>query len=149
VQQFTFTNNLIYFDRGKVQNGYVVCNGTSCPPVQMYSENMYCYVPGNGCAPPANIFYTTDSSGKYGSGPEFPTFQAWQSSTGEDRGSVLQNPGFANPAYPDDDYSLKESPGVGFVVFDPNQAGRSNPVIPSPIVESAFPIAPFNPATDF
>jgi len=106
-------------------------------------------VPGNGCAPPANIFYTTDSSGKYGSGPEFPTFQAWQSSTGEDRGSVLQNPGFANPAYPDDDYSLKESPGVGFVVFDPNQAGRSNPVIPSPIVESAFPIAPFNPATDF
>jgi hypothetical protein len=43
--------------------------------------------------------------------------------------SVSQNPGFNNPAYPTDDYSLpKGSPGVGFVVFDPTQAGRSNPV---------------------
>jgi hypothetical protein len=149
VLQFNFTNNLVYFDRGRVQGGYVVCSGTSCPQVQMYADNMYCYAPGTQCAPPANIFYTTNSTGKYGSGQSFVNFAAWQSGTGEDKGSVVQNPGFANPSYPDDDYSLKESPGVGFVVFDPNEAGRSNPVIPSPTVEATFPIAPYNPATDF
>lgn len=149
VLQFNFKNNLVYFDRGKVQNGYVVCNGTSCPQVQIYADNMYCYVPGTQCAPPANIFYTTNSTGKYGSGQTFASFSAWQSGTGEDKGSLVQDPGFAHPAYPDDDYTLKESPGVGFVVFDPNQAGRSNPVIPSPTVAATFPTAPYNPATDF
>ena len=152
VLQFNFTNNLVYFDRGKVQNGFVLCNGsngTNCPPVQMYANNMYCYVPGTQCAPPANIFYTTNTTGKYGSGQMFTSFSAWQSTTGEDKGSVLQNPGFANPAYPDDDYTLNESPGVGFVIFDYTQAGRSNPVIPAPTVEATFPTAPFNPATDF
>jgi hypothetical protein len=115
----------------------------------MYANNMYCYVPGNACAPPADIFYTTNSTGKYGSGQTFATFSAWQSGTGEDKGSVVQNPGFANPAYPNDDYTLAESPGVGFVPFDSSLAGRSNPVIPSPTIQPTFPIAPFNPATDF
>ncbi len=149
VLQFNFTNNLIYFDRGKVQNGALDCSGSSCPEVQMYANNMYCYVPGNACAPPADIFYTTNSTGKYGSGQTFATFSAWQSGTGEDKGSVVQNPGFANPAYPNDDYTLAESPGVGFVPFDSSLAGRSNPVIPSPTIQPTFPIAPFNPATDF
>ncbi len=64
--------------------------------------------------------------------------------------SVVQNPGFNNPAYPADDYSLpKGSPGVGFVVFDPNQAGRSNPVIKPPAVPATFPTKTFNPATDY
>jgi Putative Ig domain/Right handed beta helix region len=149
VLQFNFTNNLVYFDRGRVEYGALDCSGSNCPQVQMYANNMYCYVPGAACAPPANIFYTTDSTGKYGSGQSFTTFSAWQSGTGEDKGSLVQDPGFAHPAFPDDDYTLNESPGVGFVVFDPNQAGRSNPVIPSPTVEATFPTAPFNPATDF
>ena len=148
VLQFNFTNNLIYFDRGRVQSGSLMCT-TNCTQVQMYSENMYCFVTGTQCAPPTNTFYTTDSTGKYGTGQTFASFAAWQNGTGEDRGSVLQNPGFASPSYPDDDYSLKESPGVGFVVFDPSQAGRSNPVISSPSVAATFPTAPYNPATDF
>ena len=53
---------------------------------------------------------------------------------------MVQNPGFNNPAYPADDYSLPNgSPGVGFVVFDPSQAGRSNPVINPPAVPATFP----------
>ena len=60
----------------------------------------------------------------------FYTFGQWQTQVGEDPQSLVQNPGFNNPAYPADDYSLPNgSPGVGFVVFNPNQAGRSNPVI--------------------
>ena len=77
------------------------------------------------------------------------TFAGWQAS-GEDVQSVVQNPGFNNPAYPADDFSLpKGSPGFGFVVFDPNQAGRTNPVLKPPAVAATFPTKLFNPATDF
>ena len=101
----------------------------------------------SGSSPLADVVTRSDGIGVLGF--SFASFSAWQSGTGEDKGSVVQNPGFANPAYPNDDYSLAESPGVGFVIFDSNLAGRSNPVIPSPTIQPTFPIAPFNPATDF
>lgn len=148
VLQFEFTNNLVYFDRGYVQTGYVYCMGGPCTDVQRYANNMYCYTKGTACALPSNEFFTTGVSGRSQS-QYYASLSAWQSATGEDSGSVVQNPGFANPVYPNDDYSLAESPGVGFVVFDPNEAGRSNPVIPDPTVAPTFPTAPFNPATDF
>ena len=148
VLQFSFTNNLVYFDRGYVQTGYAYCMGGPCTEAMKYSDNMYCYAPGAACALPINPFYTTSSAGRTQS-TYYANLSAWQSSTGEDSGSVVQNPGFANPVYPNDDYSLAESPGVGFVVFDPNEAGRNNPVIPDPTVIPTFLTAPFNPATDF
>jgi len=52
VLQFTFTNNLIYFDMGYVQTGYAYCMGGSCTEVQKYSDNMYCYAKGVACALP-------------------------------------------------------------------------------------------------
>jgi hypothetical protein len=80
----------------------------------------------------------------------FYTFTGWQKNAEEDTQSVVQNPGFNNPAYPADDYSLpKGSPGVGFVVFDPTQAGRSNPILQPPAIAATFPTKTFNPATDF
>jgi hypothetical protein len=79
----------------------------------------------------------------------FYTFAGWQG-IGEDTHSVVQNPGFNSPAYPADDYTLpKGSPGVGFVVFDPIQAGRSNPVIMPAAVPATFPTKTFNPSTGF
>ena len=44
---------------------------------------------------------------------------------------------------------LERSPGVGFVVFDASQAGRSNPVIHPPAIVPTFPTKRFNPATDY
>jgi hypothetical protein len=80
----------------------------------------------------------------------FYTFAQWQTTVGEDAQSVVQNPGFNNPAYPADDYSLpKGSPGVGFVVFDPSQAGRTNPVIKAPAIAATFQTKLYNPATDY
>ena len=80
----------------------------------------------------------------------FYTFAAWQQTVGEDLQSVVQNPGFNNPAYPADDYSLPHgSPGAGFAVFDATQAGRSNPVLKPPAVAPTFPTQKFNPATDY
>jgi hypothetical protein len=148
VLQFSFTNNLVYYDRGYVQTGYAYCMGGACTEVMKYSDNMYCYAPGQACALPTNPFYTTGSQGRSQS-QYYATLSAWQNSTGEDSGSEVKNPGFANPVYPNDDYTLSESPGVGFVVFDPTEAGRSNPVIPDPTVIPTFVTAPFNPATDF
>lgn len=148
VLQFAFTNNLVYFDRGYVQTGFAYCMNGPCTEVQKYADNMYCYAKGTACALPTNEFFTTGSGGRSQS-QYYSTLSAWQNATGEDSGSVVQNPGFANPVYPNDDYSLAESPGVGFVVFDSSEAGRSNPVIPDPTVEATFPTSPFNPATDF
>jgi hypothetical protein len=77
------------------------------------------------------------------------TFAGWQG-LGEDVHGVVQNPGFNNPAFPADDYTLpKGSPGAGFIVFDPSQAGRSTPVINPPAVPATFPTKTFNQATDF
>jgi hypothetical protein len=83
----------------------------------------------------------------------FYTFNGWQG-LGEDAASVAtQNPGFNNPAYPNDDYSLPDgSPGVGFVVFDPTQAGRSNPIInPTDLndILATFPTTFYSPYTDY
>jgi len=62
----------------------------------------------------------------------------------------VQNPGFNNPAYPADDYTLPiGSPGMGFVVFDYTQAGRSKPEINPPAIAATFPTMTFDPATEY
>jgi hypothetical protein len=38
---------------------------------------------------------------------------------------------------------------VGFVVFNPLQAGRSNPAINPAAITATFPTIMFNPATDY
>jgi hypothetical protein len=148
VLQFVFTNNIVYYDTGYVQTGFVYCMDGPCTEVQKYSDNLYCYAPGAACALPTNPFFTTGSGGRSQS-TYYASLSAWQSGTGEDSGSIVKNPGFANPVYPNDDYSMSESPGVGFVVFDPNEAGRSNPVILGPTIPATWVTAPYNPATQF
>jgi hypothetical protein len=62
----------------------------------------------------------------------------------------VQDPGFANPAYPLDDYSLPHgSPGVGFVAFDPTAPGRVAPTLHPPAVAPGFPTMKFDPASDY
>ena len=56
--------------------------------------------------------------------------------------------GCAIPVYPIDDFSLPAgSPGIGFVVFDPTQAGRNNPVINPPAIPATFVTTTFDPTT--
>jgi uncharacterized protein (TIGR03437 family) len=163
-QVFTVTNNLFYFDRStassppfRAQGGCTYSAGFPYTAFQEFNDNLYWRTDG-GFGSDTRAFHVQPASG---SGPNAPcsddkttwtfyTFSGWQQTVGEDKQSVVQNPGFANPAYPADDYSLPNgSPGVGFVVFDPNQAGRSNPVIHPPAVPATFPTKPFNPATDY
>jgi uncharacterized protein (TIGR03437 family) len=162
---FVVSNNLFYFDRSESSDspfravaGCLYSVGIPFTSYLFFTSNLYWRTDG-AFATDTKAFHVQSNPGP-GGGPNGPcsddrstwtfyTFSGWQG-IGEDLQSVVQNPGFANPAYPADDYSLsKGSPGIGFVVFDPNQAGRTNPVIKPPAVAATFPTKTFNPATDY
>jgi uncharacterized protein (TIGR03437 family) len=154
---FTASNNLFYFDRNGAQSFYVEggCTyaGEAFTAYEQWTSNLYWRTDGAFATDPQafHVQQSLDANGNCGNQKlwKFYTFALWQS-LGEDAQGLVQNPGFNNPAYPADDYTLpKGSPGVGFVVFDPSQAGRSNPIIKPPMVPATFPTKTFNPATDF
>ena len=161
---YVITNNIFYFDRSSAstpkfypQGGCAYSAGFGYTQYQQWNSNLYWRTDG-GFSNDAKAFFVQPSAG---TGPDAPCtgdaakytfygFGDWQQKVGEDVQSVIKNPGFANPAYPADDYSLpKGSPGAGFVVFDPSQAGRSNPVIKPPAVAATFATKPFDPAKDY
>lgn len=163
-QNAVIENNLMYFDRNfssspsfMVQGGCLYAGGVAYPQFQQWTSNMY-WRTDSAFASDPKAFAVQPDPGSGGNAPctgntnkwTFYSFAQWQSQAGEDAHSLVQNPGFANPAYPNDNYSLPNgSPGIGFVVFDPTQAGRSNPVIMPPAVEAGFPVMNYNPATDY
>jgi hypothetical protein len=162
VEFFVATNNLFYFDRNSAssttfyaQGGCTYTGGIAYTAFEQWNSNLYWRTDG-AFGSDAKAFHMQPSPAPtvpcYFGNPAkwtFLTLAGWQS-LGEDELSVVQNPGFNNPAYPADDYTLpKGSPGAGFVVFDPSQAGRSNPVINPPAVPATFPTKSFNPATDY
>lgn len=107
------THNIVYYDNGYVlgsmQRGVWECSAT-CTSQFTFSSNLYWFAGGQP------VFYTSMPQKDY-------DFQQWQS-LGEDAGSVVANPLFANPQ--GSDFSLpSNSPAfsVGFVPFDPSQAG--------------------------
>ncbi|SPF55322.1 conserved hypothetical protein [Candidatus Sulfopaludibacter sp. SbA4] len=155
---FTASNNLFYFDRNSAESFYVQ-GGCTYPGAitytayQQWTSNLYWRTDGGFAADPQAFHVQRSLDANNGCGNQklwtYYTFAGWQG-LGEEAQGLVQNPGFANPAYPADDYSLsKGSAGVGFVVFDPSQAGRSNPVIHPRAVPATFPTKSFNPATDY
>ena len=160
---FQVSNNLFYFDRsadsGPPFRAVAGCTYSAALPFTAFlsfSSNLYWRTDGS-FATDTKAFHMQPNPGDGPNAPcsddnstwTFYTFSQWQG-IGEDLQSVVQNPAFANPAYPADDFSLpKGSPGAGFVVFDLNQAGRTNPVIKPPAVTATFPTKTYNPATDY
>jgi uncharacterized protein (TIGR03437 family) len=163
-QEFAVSNNLFYFDRSTASSpkfftdaGCVYSGGAPFTQYEMWSSNLYWRTDGSFASDP-KAFAVQPTAGTGPNPPcaansnvdTFYTFAQWQSTVGEDLQGVVKDPGFKNPEYPADDYSLpKGSPGVGFVVFDPSLAGRSNPVIKPPAVAATFPTKLYNPATDY
>lgn len=159
---FNSTSNLFYFDRNAsvgfyLQQGCDYACGNPLPTLHDWQSNLYWRTDGAFNTDP-NAFHdqvAAHSPGVCGTSSNWTyyNFSGWQG-LGEDLASTAStNPGFANPAYPNDDYSLPNgSPGYGFVVFDPSQAGRNNPVIKAtdPLdIPATFSTSYFNPATDF
>ena len=164
-QVFQVSNNLLYFDRSTAsspkfyaQDGCTYSAGFPYAQFWEWNSNLYWRTDG-GFATDPKTFYVQPNPVTTGGIPPcsnsaaqwtFYTFASWQTTFSEDAGSVISNPGFNNPAYPTDDYTLpKGSPGVGFVVFDYTQAGRSNPVLKPAAIAPTFPTMYFNPATDY
>ena len=161
---FVIRNNVFYFDQSRdsspkfwVQGGCLYAGGAPYTHYQDWNDNLYWRTDGQ-FASDNKAFAVQPAAG---SGPAAPcsgspstwtfyTFAGWQQTVGEDVQSVIQNPGFANAAFPADDFSLPHgSPGAGFVVFDANRAGRSNPQLHPPAVPPTFPTKTFDPATGF
>jgi len=154
---FDMTNNLIIYDRGNIQGGCFSCLNGNCdsvlPATVRMESNMYCYAPsGSACTLPTNraAFYSsTDPAGVSGSCSRtttYSTLQQWQTSTGEDVTSLLQNPfGSANPA--NNNYAASGSlSAVGFVSFNPSDAGRTSSTITGPSVPATFPAQSYDPS---
>jgi hypothetical protein len=162
VDIYNTTNNLFYFDRLSsqsffVQEGCEYACGYTMPQFHNFQSNLYWRLDG-GFSNDVQGFHTQPQSagaslcGTTGSW-KFYVFKGWQM-LGEDFASIAtRDPGFKNPSYPNDDYTLPNgSPGVGFIVFNPNQAGRVNPLIKpgDPIdVPATFQTTTYNPASDY
>ncbi len=140
---FTFSHNIVFFDKGLLQaRNPWDCFGGPCTAVFDFSHNLYSEVGGTP------TFDTTDVSG--GTKVTY-TLAQWQA-IGEDVGSAIADPCFTAATYPTDDYSLcTASPAftVGFVAFDPTQAGRTAPLLVPPPVPAGFPLQLLDPATDY
>lgn len=161
ILEFTATDNIAYFDKKytdgfSVQRGCVYACGFAYTQFEMLSGNLYWRTDG-AFATDTQAFHIQPSASNplcdtlntSGTDWNYYTFSGWQG-TGEDaQGIATKNPGFTNPVYPADDYSLPSSPAGGFVVFDPTQAGRQSPTIIAPAIAATFTTALLNPATDY
>ena len=160
-QAYVITNNIFLFDRTApdffVQGGCAYSGGFPYTQYQQWNNNLYWRTDGAFASDP-KAFYVQPAASDGPNAPctgnakqyTFYNFAGWQQNVAEDTQSVVQNPGFNNPVYPADDFSLpRGAPFVGFVVFNPNQAGRTNPVIKPPVVPATFPTKLFDPAKDY
>ena len=145
---FDMTNNLIIYDKGSIQGGCFSCLNGDCatvlPATVNMQSNMYCYAGSNGCTLPSPAFFSSnDPAGQAGGCSQSTTYsslQQWQG-VGEDLGSMQQNPfSSVSPSNNTSEYSASgAASAVGFVTFDPTQAGRNNPILPEPTIAPTFP----------
>jgi uncharacterized protein YjdB len=162
VTVFNSSSNLFYFDRTSTQSFYTqqgceyAC-GFPLADLHNWQSNLYWRTDGAfGTDPDAfHAQPTADGTMLCGFGKylTYFNFAGWQAIGEDTTGVASQNPGFADPVYPYDNYSLPNgSPGVGFIVFDPSEAGRNNPAInPTDLIDipATFPTAFFNPSSDY
>lgn len=161
ILEYNAMNNIAYFDKTysdgfSVQKGCTYACGFSYPQYTALSGNLYWRTNGT-FATDTQAFHIQpnassplcDTLNSSGTDWNYYTFSAWQGVGEDTQGTAQANPGFANPVYPADDYTLTSSPTPGFVVFDPTLAGRQSPVIQAPTISPTFQTAPLNPATDY
>jgi hypothetical protein len=145
----TIYHNIFYWDKnsaqGSLQRGVWSCTDTisqaavPCSSRFLLYSNLYWL---RGGTP---TFLTTRPAKTY-------SFPQWQG-IGEDASSNIADPMFYNPNSPADNFTLRAgSPAIslGFVVFNPNQAGRfPNSILASPTLPAAFPTQLLDPNTDY
>ena len=126
---FLFQNNIFYYDKPGIQYGYWYCQGRAvCTDYFQFDNNLYFNKTIAGGQPSLPFFttpYTVPNTMEQPAAT-WMTLAQWQA-LGEDVNSRFADPLFANPTPGVDNYTLSPSSpafSVGFVAFDPNQAGR-------------------------
>ncbi len=142
----TVAHNILLWDinsdQGSFQRGIWSCIST-CTSQFSFADNLYWYLNGTPS------FFTTNGENQ---NPMVHTLAQWQA-LGEDAGSIIANPLFTAASYPTYNFTLaSNSPAfsIGFVPFDPSQAGvipGSTP--PPPPTPAAFPLQLLNSGSGF
>ncbi len=142
-----YERNIFYYDKAAIQYGYWYCEGkTVCTSYFNFNDNLYFNKNIVG-GEPANPFFKTPKWNANGGQQPTPitwlTFKQWQAE-GEDTQSIFADPVFVNPTPGTDNFTLQaNSPAfsVGFVGFDPGQAGRlPSATLTAPYNAPAFPL---------
>ena len=131
---FTFTHNIVLYDKGPIQAfpGKWSCFG-DCPRRFLMDYNLYWHAKGD-----KPEFITTDPDRHQA---EHYDLGGWKK-LGEDVHSIVADPQFVAPHPPQDDFTLKPgSPAkdIGFVPFNPKEAGCTHPLMRPPPLPPAFP----------
>jgi uncharacterized repeat protein (TIGR01451 family) len=142
---FVFQNNIFYYDKPAIQYGYWYCQGQpTCTNYFQFDNNLYFNKAVLGGQPAQPFFktpYTLPNTMEQPT-PTWMSFAQWQAQ-GEDMHSRFADPLFVNPAPGVDNYTLAaNSPAfaLGFVAFDPNQAGRlPGATLPAPANAPGYP----------
>ena len=159
----TFENNLVYWDA----NSGADADGEGVPNAPYFGDwDCQNTVVDAGCPSQfllqSNLYWDTAGSPAFFTGNNqalkkittYPSLSAWQSATGEDTGSLVQDPGFGDAGA--DDFSVSCAAGtpeanVGFdcASFQAAQAGLQSgaPAYPPPVPDAFPPQLPSNPAT--
>jgi len=173
---FVVSNNLMVFDRNSTSAGQSFYVQGQCTYInqlaaytdfQKFTRNLYWRTDGTFANDPTAFYQQMLPASNVENPPcqhdptanpntpqnpgfwQFYSFSQWQG-IGEDAGSVVKDPHFLLPHFPFDTFWMPfGSPLPGFVVFDPNEAGREFPAFDAPPVAPTFITAPFNPLTDF
>lgn len=140
---FQFQNNVFYYDKQTIQYGYWYCQGqTDCTDYFQFDNNLYFDSAASGGKPGKPFFKTPSVAANSIEQPPITWLglAQWQTQ-GEDEHSLFADPLFVDPA--NDNYTLSPgSPafGLGFVAFDPTQAGRlPTATLQAPVVEVGYP----------
>jgi hypothetical protein len=143
---FVFENNIFYYDKPPIQYGYWYCEGkTVCTDYFQFDDNLYFNKSVSGGQPSMPFFKTSSFPANGGEQPPVTglTFQQWQSQ-GEDKDSLFADPLFVNATPGTDNYNLNSSSPafkLGFVAFDPTQAGRlPTATLKAPVSAPAYPL---------
>ncbi|MGA7217267.1 MAG: hypothetical protein WBX38_03080 [Candidatus Sulfotelmatobacter sp.] len=153
--QFSLSNNIILADRTLKSvpqfalQWLVTYTGTPVGSVQSFVSNDY----WNTAEMLSSDTHAFNSQTLNCTAKTYYNFSNWQKH-GEDAGSLIVNPGFTNPLYPNDNFTfLNGPPATGFVAFCTVGPGANCPGRTSgatiPAVPAGFQTDPFNPVTDY
>ena len=140
---FQLLNNVFFYDKQTIQYGYWYCQGkTVCTDYFQFDNNLYFDNAVSGGKPGKPFFKTPYADVNSIEQPPITWLGSgqWQA-MGEDVHSLFADPLFVNPAT--DDYTLSASSpafSLGFVAFDPSQAGRlPTATLQAPAVTVGYP----------